>query len=267
LENWSNLVSQARLSILRAIHGSGGGHFGGSLSVVEILCALMTRGYFGRYRGSNHRIVLSKGHAAIAYYVLLNKLGYANLDLAEYGKSCSGLDVHPTSKNSPWVDFSTGSLGQGLSVGLGMALALRASGGHVWVVMGDGECQEGQVWEAALLAARYRVSNLHAVIDLNNQQEIGWQHDVDLPQEPLPDAEEKWSAFGWETTSLDGHSKSDLDGWLATVGSNTCKPSIALAKTLKGKGVPHLEKNPHRSHCLTLQQNHFEEAENNNLRR
>src|ERR1700723_462317 len=144
-----------RIEIVQALHQAGGGHFGGAMSVVDILLALYrTVPLLPRERSD--RIILSKGHAAIAQYAVLKNVGLlAECDLGKYGSLNSGLEGHPDMTETQGIDFSTGSLGQGVAVGLGMAMALRSSGLHVWVVVGDGECQEGQVWEAAGLAARY----------------------------------------------------------------------------------------------------------------
>jgi len=158
------------------------------------------------------------------------------------------------------IEFSTGSLGQGLSAGLGMALALRDTGAHVWVVLGDGECQEGQVWEAAQLAARYKVSNLHAVVDLNGFQEVGWYGIDGIVPEPLPNAAKKWSAFGWHVEEVLGHDLVALEASMRGVTSVVEQPSVLLAKTVKGKGISAFESDPAISHCTSLTDAQFQFA-------
>lgn len=160
-------AARVRIAILDTLYAAGAGHFGGACSVVEILLSLMSHADIGRRNDTRDILILSKGHAAVTYYALLNELGLANLDLSLYGDSESGVGIHPCVHSNPWVHFSTGSLGQGLSYGLGAALALRDQNRRVWIVLGDGECQEGQVWEAAALASRYQLGNLHAIIDNN----------------------------------------------------------------------------------------------------
>ena len=150
------------------------------------------------------------------------------------------------------VDFSSGSLGQGIAAGLGMAFAFRRQS-HIWVIVGDGECQEGQVWETALIAARYSMSNLHVIIDNNDAQEVGWSYDPRLEQRPLVDIEAKWQSFGWATKTIDGHDYDSLLNayqWART--SNL--PSVIIAKTTKGKGLSSMERDPVKFHCTTLTQ-------------
>jgi transketolase len=237
---------------VEALHAAGGGHYGGALSVVDILHALYRNRPIDRRLMPGDKLILSKGHAAIALYAVLQALGYLESDLTLYGSFGSGLEGHPDMLATPEIHFSTGSLGQGLGVGLGMALALREINRHVWVVLGDGECQEGQVWEAAMLAARYRVGNLHAVVDCNRAQECGWRHDPSLEQTPLPDGLAKWLAFGWQTREIDGHDHLALDNWIADAVEITDRPSIALAQTRKGRGVSLFEAEPEKYHCKQL---------------
>lgn len=247
------VIAQAtRVAIVEALHAAGGGHYGGALSVVDILHALYRNRAIERGVTPGDKLILSKGHAAIALYAVLQALGYLEADLALYGSFGSGMEGHPDMLANPQIHFSTGSLGQGLSVGLGMALALRGTERHVWVVLGDGECQEGQVWEAAMLAARYEVGNLHAVVDCNQAQECGWQHDPRLEQAPLPDGLAKWSAFGWCVREVDGHDHLALDNWIADAVVVTDSPSVALARTRKGRGVSLFEAEPEKYHCKEL---------------
>ncbi len=249
------LARKARIAIIEALFHSGGGHYGGSLSVTDILAVL----YSERHRRSvDDRIILSKGHAAIALYAVLCELGLLAADLKRYGAFGSGLAGHPDMTTLD-VGFSTGSLGQGLAAGLGMALELRRrpSPAHVWVVLGDGECQEGQIWEAAMLGSRYRVHTLHAIIDANGAQECGWGYDKSLDQAPLPSAIGKWMAFGWHASAVDGHNHSQLKHWMSTARQSS-HPTIAVARTQKGRGV--LVTEPTRLHCGQLTSGEYHAA-------
>jgi transketolase len=252
------LSSKVRTAIVQALHGSGGGHYGGALSVVDILLALYRNRILTTESGD--KLILSKGHAAIALYAVWSALGIEAIDLSQYGQFGSALQGHPDMLMHPRVDFSTGSLGQGLAVGAGMAFYGRDRGSHVWVVLGDGECQEGQVWEAAMLAARYELTNLHAIVDCNRAQEWGWSTEKSIEQDPLPAAWAKWSAFGWHSTELDGHNHEHLDQWIAGAIMNIGKPSVALAHTRKGRGVASLEAAPEKSHYASLTDEEFKEA-------
>jgi len=244
-----------RRRVAAALYASGGGHYGGSLSVVEILAVLCRDFVFTRERGDDTRdkLILSKGHAAIALYATLAQLGRLEPSLLlRYGTLQSGLEGHPDMLLTRDIDFSTGSLGQGLSVGIGMALALRASARRVWVVLGDGECQEGQVWEAAILAARHGLTNLTAIVDANGSQDFGFAQNPDLPQSPLPEIPSIWSAFGWHVAEVDGHDVNALHGALSAAKSNLSKPSVVVANTRKGAGVELFERMPTEFHCTRL---------------
>jgi transketolase len=245
-----------RREIVAALHACGGGHYGGSLSVLDILLTLYRRQLRADPRAprdpSRDRLILSKGHAALALYAVLRRVGYLDAPLEEYARTGSPLEGHPDMGVHPGVDFSTGSLGQGLSVGAGMALALRGTGAHVWVVLGDGECQEGQVWEAAMFAARHALGNLHAVVDANGFQEWGWTHDRTLPQAPVPEDVAKWRAFGWSAAEVDGHDHAALAAAFGGMARDGARPSVALARTVKGKGFSTIVAEPIRFHCTTL---------------
>lgn len=237
-----------RRDVVDALRRTGGGHYGGSLSVVDLLLTL----YRTELRVTpapvrdpdRDRLILSKGHAAIALYAVLRRLGFCDAPLDEYGSLGSPFEGHPDMTALPALDFSTGSLGQGLSVGLGMALALRNRGARVWVILGDGECQEGQVWESALLAARVEAENLIAVVDVNGFQEYGWN--------PMPDIDAKWRAFGWHVFEVDGHDHAAIAAVYAAAVAATGRPSVILARTIKGKGVPLAESDPIRFHCTAV---------------
>ncbi len=152
----------------------------------------------------------------------------------------------------PGIDFSTGSLGQGLSVGMGMAMALSKTKENVWVLLGDGECQEGQVWEAAMLAHRLKISNLYAVIDANGFQEWGWNYAPGIDNQPVENLAQKWQAFGWQVLEADGHDFNDLERTFAQALQISDQPKLIYARTIKGKGFPLIEKDPLRFHCTSV---------------
>jgi transketolase len=231
---------QVRLDIVEMLHRAGSGHTGGSLSATDILVAL----FFGQMRlnppdpcwPQRDRFVLSKGHAAPALYAVLSRLGYFPreelLTLRQFGSSLQG---HPDSSCTPGVEVPTGSLGQGLSIANGMALAARLNGGdtRVYVLLGDGEIQEGQIWEAAMSAVHYRLDNLTAILDRNRLQIDGHTAEV-MNVEPLA---QKWEAFGWHTLEVDGHSFPGLLHAFKEAEQVKDRPTMIIARTVKGKGV------------------------------
>jgi transketolase len=238
------LTRELRVSILRMIHRSQSGHTGSSLSCVEILACLyfaeMRHFSFEPHWPDRDRFVLSKGHAAPALYAVLQRAGYvAASDLGRLRELSSILQGHPDSRRCPGVEASTGSLGQGLSVAHGMALALRQRPQHprVYVLLGDGELQEGQNWEAAMSAAHYQSANLCAIVDANGLQIDG---EVNLVKrvDPLVG---KFEAFGWNALELDGHDLATILSGLARARACTDRPSVLVARTVKGKGVSFIE--------------------------
>jgi transketolase len=245
-----------RRDIIEALYACGGGHYGGSLSVIDVLLVLYRRVLRVTPAFPGHpdrdRLILSKGHAAIALYAVLRRGGFFTDALSGYGHAESRLEGHPDMATLPGVDFSTGSLGQGLSVGLGMAMAVHAAGSHVWVVLGDGECQEGQVWETAMLASRYRAGNLHAVVDVNGFQECGWPppHRSNAP--PVDNLAQRWKSFGWRVWTVDGHDHRKLCRVFTAATVASARPTVVLARSRKGKGFSLIEANPLRFHCTTV---------------
>ncbi len=246
-EEIRRLQEQARLlriDILSMIAAAGSGHPGGSLSLVEIFTALyfkiMTLDPRRPGAEDRDRLVLSKGHAAPVLYAALASRGFFPRDtLSTLRRLGSPLQGHPARHCLPGVEVSTGSLGQGLSVANGMALAARLDDApwRVYVVLGDGECQEGQVWEAAMTSSHYRLDNLTAFLDYNGLQ-IDGPTDQVKNLEPLAD---KWCSFGWNVLSIDGHSFPEI---LAAVEEAHCRrgqPTMIIAETVKGKGVPFME--------------------------
>jgi transketolase len=256
-----NEALETRRAIVSALHWSGGGHFGGALSVVDIIVTLHHR-LFGNtpdLTPSPHRdrLIFSKGHACIALYATLERHGVLSKgSLAGYSAASSELEGHPDMTTTPGIDFSTGSLGQGLAVGIGMALAMRPNA-RVWVVLGDGELQEGSVWEAASLASRYALTNLHAIVDANGYQEFGWQYDKDLAQTPVPNLRQKWEAFGWQVLEVNGHDHVELQDAYTEQIERSDKPSVILAYTRKGFGCASMEADPARFHCASLTTDEF----------
>lgn len=243
-EELEGIARRVRRHIVRMIAGAGSGHPGGSLSCADILVAL----YFRVLNvdparpqwPERDRFVLSKGHACPALYAVLAERGFFPVDdLWTLRRLGSHLQGHPDMRKTPGVEASTGSLGQGLSIGLGMALAARLDGApwRVYVLLGDGEIQEGQVWEAAMAAAHYRVDNLTAILDWNGLQ-IDGPNDEVMSVRPLA---EKWRGFGWEVTEIDGHSFSDILAALAWARTVRGRPAIILARTVKGRGVSFME--------------------------
>lgn len=243
----TRLARQVRRDILAMIHRAKSGHPGGSLSAVEILVAL----YFGEM---NHdpkhpkwpgrdRFVLSKGHGCAALYAVLAAAGYLTRDeMMTYRDMGSPLQGHPSTTDMPILELPTGSLGQGLSGAQGIALAGRLDHAdyRVYVVLGDGEIQEGQVWEAAMSGSKLKLDNVCAIVDYNGVQQT---HPIDRtkPLEPLVD---KWTAFGWHAEDVDGHDLAQLFAALDRARTVKGKPSVIIARTVKGKGVSYMEGNP-----------------------
>ena len=242
---------RVRRRILSTIHSAGAGHAGGSLSSVEILVAL----YFDVLRldaanpkwPQRDRFILSKGHASSALYSVLVERGLMESDLLRsFGRIDSALQVHPDMHRLEWVEISTGSLGQGLSVGVGTALGARLTGSDfaTYVLLGDGECQEGQVWEAAMAAAHYRLDSLVAIVDSNQAQLTGRTSDV-MDICPLRD---KWAAFGWDVVEADGNDVIAIRQALLVARGSRGRPSVVIAHTTKGKGVSFMEVGGHTWH-------------------
>ncbi|HBL28944.1 MAG TPA: transketolase [Acidobacteria bacterium] len=233
-----------------------GAHVGGSLSVVDILAVLYFDGVLrvdpaDPRRADRDHLIFSKGHASAALYGALAERGFFPLaELASYKRMGSRLAGHP-SKSIPGVELATGSLGHGLAVGNGVALAGKHDGGtaRVFVVMGDGECQEGVVWEAAMAAGHYRLDNLVAIVDRNGVQEDGPTEHI-MALEPFAD---KWRAFNWEVREVDGHDVAALSAALHAVPFAAGKPSLLVARTVKGKGLSFAE-NTHTWHYGKLNQ-------------
>jgi transketolase len=225
-----------RRLVLEQAHRAGVGHIGSALSVVEVLIAV-----FGVVRGEpedpdRDRFVLSKGHAALALYGALHLSGRLSREQLEtYCGDATLLGTHPEHE-LPGVDFSTGSLGHGLSIGAGAGLAARmqGSGRRAFVLVSDAECNEGSLWEAVMFAAHHRLANLVAIVDANGQQALDYTREV-LDLEPL---DERFRAFGWDAIEVDGH---DVDALADALDRGGERPRVVIARTTFGKGVSYME--------------------------
>ena len=237
-------AKEIRKSIVSMITEAKSGHPGGSLSATDILTAL----YFSEMNvdpanpkmEGRDRFVLSKGHAAPAIYATLAEKGYLSKDeLMTLRKFGSRLQGHPDMKKLPGIEISTGSLGQGLSVANGMALNAKMfdENYRTYVILGDGEVQEGQIWEAAMTAAHYKLDNLCAFLDSNNLQIDGNVSEI-MGVEPL---DKKWEAFGWNVIKIDGHDFEQILSAFDKARECKGKPTMIIAKTIKGKGVSFME--------------------------
>ena len=237
-------ANELRRNIITMIYKSQSGHPGGSLSLSDIVTAL----YYYEMKidpgdpkwKERDRLILSKGHACPVIYAVLAMKGYFGMEvldtLRQFGSILQG---HPDMKKVPGLDMTTGSLGQGLSVGVGMALAAKADSlpSRVFVLLGDGENNEGQIWEAAMCAAKFKLDNLIAVVDNNGLQNDGFCCDI-MPTEAL---DKKWEAFGWEVIGIDGHDMGDILRAFEAMKKIKGKPICIMAKTVKGKGVSYME--------------------------
>jgi len=244
-EELKEIARGLRLDILDMTTHAGSGHPSSSFSSVEIVTAL----YFGgalRYRSDDphwperDRFIMSKGHAAPLLYAALARAGYlCREELLTLRQVNSRLEGHPVAGKVPGVETTTGSLGKGISVGLGHALGGRLNGldYRVYVLLGDGECEEGQIWEAAMAAAHFRADRLVAIVDYNKYQETG-PISREMALEPFA---EKWRAFGWHVEEVDGHDILAVAEALAAVQEVEGRPSVVIAHTVKGKGVSFVE--------------------------
>jgi transketolase len=246
------IARECRVQIIRMLAHAGSGHPGGSLSVIDLLTTL----YFGRLRHDpkrpdwpdRDRVILSKGHAVPALYTVMAKSGYfPEAQLVTLRKLGSPLQGHPDRNTLPGIEAATGSLGQGLSLALGMALGLRlsGSGARVYCIVGDGEIQEGQVWEAAMSAPklgqpRHPLDNLCVILDYNRIQLDGFVKKI-LDLEPVL---AKWQAFGWPVVEIDGHDVDQIGKALDQAEATRGAPTFVVAHTVKGKGVSFMENDP-----------------------
>jgi transketolase len=249
------IAQQVRADVLRAVVSGNGGHVGGPLSAADMLVALYFRVMNIRPEDptweDRDRFVMSKGHSAVAQYAVMAARGYfPREELMTFDKIDSRLQGHPDMTKLPGLDMSTGSLGQGFSAAIGMALGARRLGKddvRIYCMLGDGECQEGSVWEGAFVASRYGLDNLIVLVDFNGLQQYGWPgatiEDRLAPWE-LEQFMGKWRAFGWQVEDIDGHDMSQLVEVLtrAKASPGNGKPICIVARTVKGKGVSFMER-------------------------
>ena len=253
-----NSTVAMRKNVLKMTYnaGIGGAHIGGGLSLIEIMATL----YIGvlKYDLNNmqseyrDRLIFSKGHGTLALYIAMQQVGIiSSEDLNLYKKDNSFLSAHPSINASIGIEYSSGSLGQGLSLAVGTALALKRKNNDkskVYVILGDGECNEGAIWEAAQSASHFKCNNIVAIVDCNGIQYDGFVNDI-MNQKPFG---MKWEAFGWEVRIIDGHNIEEI--YNAIKGNNE-KPLVVLAKTIKGKGISFMENNPiWHNHNLSYEQ-------------
>lgn len=246
IKHLARMAAKGRLLALEAVHTAASGHPGGSLSAMDILTVL----YFNTMKvdpkdpknPDRDRFVLSKGHCTPALYSILALKDFFPVeDIKLFRSIHAHYSGHPDMNNVPGVDMSTGSLGQGFSAAVGMALAgkLDQKDYRVYTILGDGEIEEGQTWEAAMAAAKYHLDNLCAVVDVNGLQIDGSTADV-MPSEPL---DKKYEAFGWNVIHVDGHDYAALIAAFEAAAACKGKPTMLLAKTVKGKGISYMENN------------------------
>ncbi len=241
------IARKCRVEIVKMVYRAQAGHPGGSLSEIDLISAL-----YGNYLrvkpnepnwDDRDRFILSKGHASPGMYAILAEMGFiSKKDLESYrvlGGICQG---HVDMKWCPGVDFSAGSLGMGLSFGMGCAIAGRLSGSerNIFVMLGDGEIQEGSIWEAAMAAKHHELGNLKVILDRNRIQ----NDDFCVTQMRMFDIPAKWDSFGWDVMEIDGHDMDDVVRGLDFLVNNNDNPAILIANTIKGKGVSFMEDNP-----------------------
>jgi transketolase len=271
------LARQARWQVIKTVTHTKAGHIGGPLSMMDLLVSL----YFAELRirpeepdwPDRDRFILSKGHAAIGLYSVLALRGFLSVDeLPTFDQGDSRLQGHPDVTRLPGLDASTGSLGQGLSVGVGMALGARLAQKdfHTWVLLGDGEIQEGMVWEAVQVAARYNLTNLTAILDRNGLQQFGLPSTDLTTHTDRGDRRDPWfgvdlsavfQAFGWRVIELNGHDFDQIRNayQLARLGDPAGRPTVLLAHTVKGKGLS-LAEGLHTWHSIVPTAEDFEKA-------
>ncbi len=258
-----NFAFEVRRNILEMAvsAGASSAHFGGALSITEIISTLFSYQMKIDKKNPNweerDRFILSKGHACLAYYAALCEVGYISKEeLKTFEKNDSNLLGHPVMNRNLGIDFSNGSLGMGLSLGIGVAISSKKKkkNFNVYVVVGDGECNEGSIWEAAMAAPNFNLNNLYTIIDKNNFQQTGSNKEI-MNVDNLKD---KWSSFGWHTVELDGHDVQALYNFFSQ-SKKINKPKAIIAKTVKGKGFSFSENNNEWHHSI-LSKSFYEKA-------
>jgi transketolase len=244
IEELKEIARTIRRDIIEMVTTAKSGHPGGSLSAADIVTALYFRVMHVDPKRPDwpdrDRFILSKGHACPVWYAALAERGYFDkAHLRTLRRLNSILQGHADMKKTPGVDMTVGSLGQGLSAGLGMALSgkLRRKDYHVWVIIGDGEIQEGSIWEAAMASAKWELDNLTAILDRNYLQNDGFVDNI-MPIEPVAD---KWRSFNWHVVEIDGHDMEQIVPALEAARAGKGKPTLIIAHTVKGRGVSFME--------------------------
>ena len=263
IKNIENFALQVRRHILEMAVSAGAdsAHFGGALSITEIVSTLFA--YQMKIDKQNpkweerDRFILSKGHACLVYYAALCEVGYiSNNELKTFEKNDTNLLGHPVINRNLGIDFSNGSLGMGLSLGIGVAISSKKKkkNFNVYVIVGDGECNEGSIWEGAMAAPNFKLDNLYVIIDKNNFQQTGSNKEI----MNVGNLKDKWSSFGWHTTELDGHNVKDLYNYFQE-SKNIKNPKAIIANTIKGKGFSFSENNNDWHHSI-LSKSFYEKA-------
>ena len=241
--------------------GASSAHFGGALSITEIVSTLFSHQMKIDKKNpkweDRDRFILSKGHACLAYYAALCEVGYiSKQELKTFEKNDTNLLGHPVINRSLGIDFSNGSLGMGLSLGIGVAISSKKKKKNfsVYIIVGDGECNEGSIWEAAMAAPNFKLDNMYVIIDKNNFQQTGSNKEI-MNVENLKD---KWSSFGWDTVELNGHSIQELYNYFKE-SKKINKPKAIIANTIKGKGFTFSENNNDWHHTV-LTKNFYDKA-------
>ena len=265
IKNIKNFAFQVRKNILEMAvsAGAGSAHFGGALSITEIVSTLFAHQMKIDKKNpkweERDRFILSKGHACLAYYAALSEIGYISKEeLKTFEKNDTNLLGHPVANRNLGIDFSNGSLGMGLSLGIGVAIASKKKKKNfdVYVIVGDGECNEGSIWESAMAAPHFKLDNLYVVIDKNNFQQTGSNEEI----MNVANLKDKWSSFGWYTVELDGHNIEELYNFF-NKGKTINKPKAIIANTVKGKGFSFSENNNDWHHSI-LSKSLYEKAMN-----
>ena len=265
IKNIKSFALQVRKNILEMAvsAGAGSAHFGGALSITEIVSTLFAHQMKIDKKNpkweERDRFILSKGHACLAYYAALSEIGYISKEeLKTFEKNDTNLLGHPVANRNLGIDFSNGSLGMGLSLGIGVAIASKKKKKNfdVYVIVGDGECNEGSVWESAMAAPNFKLDNLYVIIDKNNFQQTGSNEEI----MNVANLKDKWSSFGWYTVELDGHNIEELYNFF-NKGKTINKPKAIIANTVKGKGFSFSENNNDWHHSI-LSKSFYEKAMN-----
>ncbi len=265
IDNIKNFAVAVRKNILEMAvsAGASSAHFGGALSITEIVSTLYAHQMKIDKKNpkweERDRFILSKGHACLAYYAALCEIGYISKEeLKTFEKNDTNLLGHPVANRNLGIDFSNGSLGMGLSLGIGVAIASKKKKKNfdVYVIVGDGECNEGSIWESAMAAPHFKLDNLYVVIDKNNFQQTGSNEEI----MNVANLKDKWASFGWHTVELDGHNIEELYNFF-NKGKTINKPKAIIANTVKGKGFSFSENNNDWHHSI-LSKSFYEKAMN-----